>query len=65
MIKVNGEEFKINGDTNLSELLIQKGYKTTYVAIELNGKIIPREDFSNTVLKDNDTVEIVSFVGGG
>ena len=65
MIKVNGEEFIIDEEITLTELLKKKGYKTFYVAIELNDKIIPREDFQNTTVKDGDIVEVVSFVGGG
>lgn len=65
MIKVNGEEMIIENSISLVELLKLKGYKTLYVAIELNGEIIPREDFGKTMLKNGDTVEVVSFVGGG
>ena len=33
--------------------------------LECNEKIIDKSDYSNYILKDNDVVEIVSFVGGG
>ncbi|HEY5648936.1 MAG TPA: sulfur carrier protein ThiS [Nitrospiria bacterium] len=33
--------------------------------MELNLKIIDRKDFSRTVLKEGDQLEIIRFVGGG
>ena len=35
------------------------------VAIELNGKILPHNKYDNRILKDNDKIEIVQFIGGG
>ncbi len=32
---------------------------------ELNGKIVPKSEFENLILKKGDKAEIVSFVGGG
>ena len=36
-----------------------------HVAVELNEMIVPKAEYSKTVLKDGDTVEVVRFVGGG
>jgi thiS: thiamine biosynthesis protein ThiS len=30
-----------------------------------NGEIVPKAEYSDTVLKNGDSIEIVSFVGGG
>ena len=35
------------------------------VAVEKNGEIVPKAEYSDTVLKNGDSIEIVSFVGGG
>lgn len=35
------------------------------LAIELNGEIVPRSQFSEVLLKDGDQLEIVGAVGGG
>jgi sulfur carrier protein len=35
------------------------------LAIELNGEIVPRSQFSATLLADGDVLEIVGAVGGG
>lgn len=64
MIKINGEYKQIDG-TNLLEYLCINGYNPTVVAVEINGVIIKKSDFVSTTLSDGDSVEIVSFVGGG
>lgn len=64
MIKINGE-FKSLDNCNLFDYLKANGYKVEIVAVEINGTIIKKSDYENTTLKDGDSVEIVSFVGGG
>ncbi len=64
MIKINGREYAIQNIT-VTELLHNMDYDRKKVAIELNGRILPRTEYDNTTLKEGDAVEIVSFVGGG
>ncbi len=65
MIKINGEEIEnINGIT-VAEYLSSNAYDTKRVAVELNGDILPKAQYDSTVLHDGDSVEVVSFVGGG
>ncbi|MCF6159357.1 MAG: sulfur carrier protein ThiS [wastewater metagenome] len=35
------------------------------IAVELNAQILSRKEFSTQVLKEEDTLEVVTFVGGG
>lgn len=62
---INGEEKALGCPTAFSELLTQLGYRTAFVAVELNGTIIKQTDFGSTTITDADKLEIVSFVGGG
>lgn len=62
---INGEEKALGRPIALSELLTQLGYRTAFVAVELNGTIIKQADFGSTTITDADKLEIVSFVGGG
>ncbi len=64
MVKINGKNFDIDGKS-LSEYLLLTSYNTKKIAVEMNGRIVPKSEYQNTVLKDGDRVEIVSFVGGG
>ena len=47
------------------ELLEDRGYPLGRIAVELNGRILPKAEYGNTRLRDGDALEIVSFVGGG
>ena len=64
MVKVNGEEKNIAGKT-IAEYLLTTNYDIKRIATELNGDIVPKAQYAETVLKNGDSVEIVSFVGGG
>lgn len=64
MVQINGENENAAGKV-LSDYLAENDYIITGIAIEYNGEILPKAEYANTVLKDGDVVEIVSFVGGG
>lgn len=64
MVKVNGEELAAVGMT-VAEYLASIQYDAKRIAVEVNGDIVPKAKYSETVLQDGDRVEIVSFVGGG
>ena len=64
MVKVNGTELDIAGKT-LTEYLATTNYDMKRIATEINGEIVPKAQYAQTVLKDGDSIEIVSFVGGG
>ena len=64
MVKINGEELNVAGKT-VSEYLATTSYDPKRIAVECNGNIVPKAQYSETVLQDGDSVEIVSFVGGG
>lgn len=64
MVRINGVELKVAGKT-VAEHLAESGYDLKRVAVELNGDILPKAQYDSTVLHDGDSVEVVSFVGGG
>ncbi len=64
MVKINGEEKKAVGKTMI-EYLTESGYDIKRIAVELNGDILPKAQYESILLQDGDSVEIVSFVGGG
>lgn len=64
MVKVNGENLELDGKT-VAEYLATTKYDKTRIAVEINCEIVPKSKYDSTVLKDQDTVEVVSFVGGG
>lgn len=64
MVKINGEEQNVAGKT-IMEYLAATSYDPKRIAVECNGEIIPKAQYSETVLQNGDRIEIVSFVGGG
>ena len=64
MVRINGEDLDVGGKA-VSEYLNSAGYDLMRVAVELNGDIVPKVQYADTVFKDDDSVEVVSFVGGG
>ena len=64
MVKINGEELNVAGMT-LAEFLSTTNYDVKRIAVEFNDNIVPKAQYSETVLQDGDSIEVVSFVGGG
>lgn len=64
-MKLNGEKNEFREGMTVSELVAEMGFSEAMVAVELNLDILPRDSFSSTVLKENDCIEVVRFVGGG
>lgn len=64
MICINGEKIE-KEEIKLSSYLEENKINSQRIAVELNGEILPKSQYGDTVLKDGDIVEIVNFVGGG
>ncbi len=64
MVKVNGKEKDIAGQ-NLLEYLEETGYRPERVVVERNLEILAREDLGNITIQDEDTIEVLEFMGGG
>jgi len=64
-MKVNGKDLILVSPMTVEDLILNTGRRPDRVAVELNGKIVPRSDYSRIGLKEDDSVEIVGFVGGG
>ena len=48
-----------------ADYLEQNNYQIKRIAVELNEEILPKYSYSDTMLKDGDRLEVVTFVGGG
>ena len=64
-IKVNGKLKVVNRNINLSILIKNLKIQLKKVAIEMNGEIVNKKKLNRIILKNNDRVEIVHFIGGG
>jgi sulfur carrier protein len=65
LLKINGKEQDVGKTGTLLGLLEEKGLGLVGIVVEHNSEIIPREKWDDLKLKENDTIEIIRFVGGG
>jgi thiamine biosynthesis protein ThiS len=64
-VYVNGELREVSGSPSLTDLVALLDLPVARVAIELNREVVRRSEWGSTMLKDEDRIEIVHFVGGG
>jgi thiamine biosynthesis protein ThiS len=64
-ISVNGKPLRIHPETTLSDLLRSLDLPERGVAIEVNGKIIPKSQWGDYRLNTGDIVDLVQMMGGG
>ena len=63
---INGKETNIAEGLTVNQLLAQENVQMPdMVSVELNGQILKRTRFEEAILKDNDKVEFLYFMGGG
>ena len=64
MVRINGEDTDAAGRT-IADHIASAGFNPARVVVELNGDIVPKTAYADTVLRDGDSVEVVCFMGGG
>ncbi|KAA9022586.1 sulfur carrier protein ThiS [Niallia endozanthoxylica] len=64
-MKVNGTLETLEKNQTLYDYLTLRNFDLTKIAVECNGNIVPKAEYKNVILKEEDTLEIVRFVGGG
>ena len=65
MITVNGKQIQLTAEMSVADYLEQNNYQVNRIAVEMNEEILPKYSYSETMLKDGDRLEVVTFVGGG
>lgn len=66
VIKVNGKEVDLEKEVTIRELLVvQQVQMPEYVTVQLNDEFVDRGQFDEVLVKENDTIEFLYFMGGG
>ena len=63
--RINGKDVELERPTPLLDYLAGIGVDPRSIAVEHNGRILERDEYGRTTLRDGDVVEIVRMVGGG
>lgn len=66
-LKINGKEIEFTDGLpqTLIDLLKYLNINETTIVVELDGKIVVKEDFAKTSLTCGQNIELIRFVGGG
>ena len=64
-VYINGESREVQGSPSLADLISQLDLPAARIAVELNREVVRRSEWDGTMLRDDDRIEIVHFVGGG
>ncbi|MEC7248451.1 thiamine biosynthesis protein ThiS [Synechococcus sp. A18-25c] len=65
-LKVNGEQRNLDaGLTRLNQVIEALGHHPKLVVVEFNGLILTPDLWAQQAVKDGDSLEIVTIVGGG
>ena len=64
-IEINGKKFLIKPKMTLKDVITKYKIPVKKVAIEINEKIVNKENLQKIKIKNLDKIEIVHFIGGG
>jgi thiamine biosynthesis protein ThiS len=64
-VRINGRPEEVRGALNIAELLAEKKLSCDRVVVEHNMRIVPKDEMGSVLLSSDDSLEIVTFVGGG
>jgi thiamine biosynthesis protein ThiS len=61
----NGQKYQTKYNITISDLIDYFGYNKSLLVVEYNKLICNKKEWQNTSIQKNDTIEIVTIVGGG
>ena len=64
-IELNGETREVPDGSSAADLIRELGLREGMVAVEVNQRVVPRDQRQQTLLRSGDRVELVTMMGGG
>ena len=64
-VVINSQSREVGSSMTVADLLRELETPPERVAVEINRELVTRKKFEETMLNEGDTIEIVTFVGGG
>ena len=62
---INGQDKILEDDLSLQEIIQNLNIEDKVMACAVNMDIVKKESWRSYIPKDNDTIELLNFVGGG
>lgn len=64
-VRINGEPVQVEAGTHLRALVTERIERVEGVAVARNDEVVPRSEWSDTVVGDGDRIEILVAAQGG
>lgn len=64
-IIANGQIRNVNAGSTVADLLEKLAIVSKYVVVQIDGVIVARDHFTQTVLQQGCKIEVITLVGGG
>ena len=64
-LEVNGRTVDWVENETVKQLLKRVKYTFPLVVVKINDKVIPRKDFSESIVPDNSKIAVIHMIGGG
>ena len=64
-LRLNGRDAEAPEGSTLAALLGTLGLAPGRIAVERNGRVVPRAEHERTEVREGDRIEVVTLVGGG
>jgi thiamine biosynthesis protein ThiS len=65
IIKLNSRDFPWEVGMTVESLMNMKKFTYSRIIVKINGKHIEQEDYTNTVINDEDDVQMIHLLAGG
>jgi len=62
---VNGKRTEVSSEMNVKQIIKELDYTQEGFALALNGTFVAIATYENTIIRDNDSIEILAPVQGG
>ncbi|MFA7084943.1 MAG: sulfur carrier protein ThiS [Arcobacteraceae bacterium] len=62
---INGETKEFSEGTSLQSVITSLEVEDKVMAAAVNMQIVKKDEWANHILTNNDTLELLQFVGGG
>ena len=62
---VNGQRKEVSSEMNVKQIIKELNYTQEGFALALNGTFVAISTYENTIIRDNDSIEILAPVQGG
>nr|YP_009391738.1 thiamin biosynthesis protein S [Laurenciella marilzae]ARW59882.1 thiamin biosynthesis protein S [Laurenciella marilzae] len=64
-ILINGDPFHCDSSMSLMDILVYLNINLDYVVVEYKNQIVDKQEFNFLFFESNDSIEIITIVGGG